>query len=58
MQLDRPAQTVPGRVTEIVSEVDPQSRTQTVKIRGWSWLNNDMVNLGCALMGAVIGILL
>ncbi|MGA2502765.1 MAG: DUF92 domain-containing protein [Anaerolineales bacterium] len=32
--------------------------TQTVKIRGWSWLNNDMVNLGCALMGAVIGIIL
>jgi uncharacterized protein (TIGR00297 family) len=32
--------------------------TQTVQIRGWRWLNNDMVNLGCALMGAVIGILL
>jgi uncharacterized membrane protein len=25
---------------------------------GWSWLNNDMVNLGCALMGAVIGMIL
>ena len=32
--------------------------TLTVQIRGWSWLNNDMVNLGCALMGAIIGILL
>jgi uncharacterized protein (TIGR00297 family) len=31
---------------------------QTVQIRGLSWLNNDMVNLGCALIGAVIGILL
>jgi len=32
--------------------------TETLQIRGWKWLNNDMVNLGCALMGAVIGILL
>ena len=32
--------------------------TETVQIRGWSWLNNDMVNLGCALMGAVIGMVL
>jgi uncharacterized protein (TIGR00297 family) len=32
--------------------------TPTVQIRGWKWLNNDMVNLGCSLMGAVIGILL
>ncbi len=32
--------------------------TQTVQVRGWSWLNNDMVNLGCALMGAVIGMIL
>ncbi|MBE3141087.1 MAG: DUF92 domain-containing protein [Thermoplasmata archaeon] len=32
--------------------------TETAKIRGWSWLNNDMVNLGCALMGAVIGMIL
>ena len=32
--------------------------TQTVQVRGWRWLNNDMVNLGCALMGAVIGIIL
>jgi uncharacterized protein (TIGR00297 family) len=32
--------------------------TGTTKIRGWSWLNNDMVNLGCALAGAVIGLVL
>jgi uncharacterized protein (TIGR00297 family) len=32
--------------------------TETVQIRGWKWLNNDMVNLGCALMGAVIGMIL
>jgi uncharacterized protein (TIGR00297 family) len=32
--------------------------SETIQIRGWSWLNNDMVNLGCALMGAAIGILL
>jgi uncharacterized protein (TIGR00297 family) len=32
--------------------------TQTIQVRGWSWLNNDMVNLGCALMGAVIGMIL
>jgi uncharacterized protein (TIGR00297 family) len=32
--------------------------TRTVRVRGWSWLNNDMVNLGCALMGAVVGIIL
>jgi uncharacterized protein (TIGR00297 family) len=32
--------------------------TETVQIRGWSWLNNDMVNLGCALVGGVIGMIL
>jgi uncharacterized protein (TIGR00297 family) len=32
--------------------------TKTIQIRGWSWLNNDMVNLGCALMGAVVGFVL
>ncbi len=31
--------------------------TPTFQVRGWSWLNNDMVNLGCALMGAAIGII-
>jgi uncharacterized protein (TIGR00297 family) len=32
--------------------------TRTIQIRGWKWLNNDMVNLGCALAGAVIGLVL
>ena len=32
--------------------------TTTVQVRGWKWLNNDLVNVGCALMGAVIGIIL
>ncbi len=31
---------------------------QTTRLRGWRWLNNDLVNLGCALMGAVVGMLL
>jgi RND family efflux transporter MFP subunit len=33
VRLERPARTFSGTVTEIVSEVDPASRTQTVKIR-------------------------
>jgi uncharacterized protein (TIGR00297 family) len=32
--------------------------TQTVQVRGLKWLNNDMVNVGCAVMGAVVGVLL
>ena len=32
--------------------------TQTVQVRGWKWLNNDMVNVGCALVGALIGLVL
>jgi uncharacterized membrane protein len=32
--------------------------TQTVQVRGWHSLNNDMVNLGCALVGAIIGMIL
>ncbi len=31
---------------------------KTEQVRGLSWLNNDMVNAACALMGAVIGVLL
>jgi len=31
---------------------------QTTQIRGWKWLNNDMVNLACATVGAIIGLLL
>jgi uncharacterized protein (TIGR00297 family) len=26
--------------------------TPTVQVRGWKWLNNDLVNVGCALSGA------
>jgi uncharacterized protein (TIGR00297 family) len=32
--------------------------TQSIQKRGWIWLNNDMVNLGCALLGATIGLIL
>jgi uncharacterized protein (TIGR00297 family) len=32
--------------------------TETVQLRGWKWLNNDMVNVGCALVGAVVGLIL
>jgi len=31
---------------------------ETVQIRGWKWLNNDMVNLACATAGAMIALLL
>jgi uncharacterized protein (TIGR00297 family) len=31
--------------------------TETVHIRGWEWLNNDWVNFGCGVMGAVIALL-
>jgi len=30
--------------------------TLTVQVRGWKWLNNDLVNLACAAVGAVIGL--
>jgi uncharacterized protein (TIGR00297 family) len=30
---------------------------QTVQVRGLKWLNNDMVNLFCATIGAIIGML-
>jgi uncharacterized protein (TIGR00297 family) len=32
--------------------------TKTRQIRGWRWLNNDLVNLGCALAGAIVGLIL
>src|SRR5271157_687432 len=32
--------------------------TATIQIRGWKWLNNDLVNLACAAMGTIIGLLL
>ena len=31
--------------------------TQTVHIRGWRWLNNDLVNLACGIFGALIALL-
>jgi len=30
------------------------SCTATVDFRNWRWLNNDMVNLACALTGAAL----
>ena len=27
--------------------------TETIQLRGWHWLNNDIVNLICSLVGAV-----
>jgi uncharacterized protein (TIGR00297 family) len=32
--------------------------TQTVQVRGLKWLNNDLVNVGCALVGALVGMIL
>ncbi|HVM71589.1 MAG TPA: DUF92 domain-containing protein [Anaerolineales bacterium] len=32
--------------------------TQTVQVRGLKWMNNDLVNLGCALAGGLVGLLL
>ncbi len=26
----------------------------TRQVRGWSWINNDLVNFGCSLMGAIV----
>jgi uncharacterized protein (TIGR00297 family) len=37
---------------------DHSCGASTRQIRGWSWLNNDMVNLGCALMGALISLII
>jgi uncharacterized protein (TIGR00297 family) len=31
--------------------------TETVQIRGWSWLDNDWVNFGCGAMGAIVALL-
>jgi uncharacterized protein (TIGR00297 family) len=30
--------------------------TSTSQIRGWSWVNNDVVNLACSLMGAIAAV--
>ena len=32
--------------------------TPTIQIRGWKWLNNDLVNVACCASGALAGILL
>jgi uncharacterized protein (TIGR00297 family) len=32
--------------------------TETTQVRGWKWLDNDLVNLACASVGAVIGLVL
>ncbi len=32
--------------------------TPTVHIRGWAWLNNDLVNVACAVSGALAALLL
>ncbi len=32
--------------------------TATTQIRGWKWLDNDLVNVGCAAMGTLIGLIL
>jgi len=31
---------------------------ETAQVRGWKWLDNDIVNLACAIMGAAIGLVL
>lgn len=31
---------------------------ETVQVRGWSWMNNDMVNLACSLVGALVTLIL
>lgn len=28
--------------------------SSTSQVRGWSWINNDMVNFACSLMGAIV----
>jgi uncharacterized protein (TIGR00297 family) len=32
--------------------------TETVQIRGWKWLDNDLVNTGCAALAAIFGAVL
>ena len=34
-----------------------QCGTKTAHVRGWRWLNNDMVNLLCSLMGALVAVI-
>jgi uncharacterized protein (TIGR00297 family) len=30
--------------------------SQTIKIRGWRWINNDLVNFICSITGAIVGV--
>ena len=32
--------------------------TKTIHIRGWSWLNNDLVNLACGIFGSLTALIL
>jgi uncharacterized membrane protein len=32
--------------------------TETVHLRGWTWLDNDIVNFSCGVFGAVVSLLL
>jgi uncharacterized protein (TIGR00297 family) len=45
---------------KVETEQHPMHRcgSPTVHTRGWSWLNNDLVNFACALFGAVAACLL
>lgn len=31
---------------------------ETVQVRGWGWMNNDLVNLACSLVGSLVTVLL
>ena len=32
--------------------------TKTIHTRGWAWLNNDLVNLACAMFGSLVALML
>ena len=32
--------------------------TRTVQIRGWRWLDNDLVNFACALFGVLVAVMI
>lgn len=40
------------------TESHPRHRcgTETVQVRGWRWLNNDLVNFSCSLIGASVAV--
>jgi uncharacterized protein (TIGR00297 family) len=43
-----------GKETE--SYPEHHCGTETTQLRGWSWLNNDLVNLVCSLVGAGVAV--